>query len=67
MSLGESKRRAAMLYAQKNYPNATPTAENATDYDQHRDKCCINIDHWKGLVRGNQRLKLEKYVEDLRE
>jgi hypothetical protein len=67
MSFGESKRRAAVFYAQNNYPDSTPTAENATDYDQHRDKCCTNKEHWNGLVRGNQRSKLAKCVEDLQE
>jgi hypothetical protein len=59
----ELERKEAEDVAQTNYPDATPTAANATSYDQHREKCCTNVDHWKALVRGNQRSKLEDYVK----
>jgi hypothetical protein len=65
--LDKFEREAAEVSALENYPDATPTAENATDYDQHRDKCCTNIDHWKLMVRGSQRYKMENYVNVIHE
>ena len=63
--IAELEKKLAESQAMQSYLNTGPKTVNATDYELTRKKCCTTADHWKDILRGPQRQKLIKKMEEL--